>query len=143
MTKMAAMAINSKRHFKIFFSITRRHTNSKPGTKHQGEELYKVYINHGPGMTLTNLMARSTYGALAFEWGKLSKCHLKGKTLWKWANGLNIYDSENKCARGTGLPPLRGKIHVHVYYHNIQRPSLTPLGQSKPNFMWNILRKEE
>ena len=24
-----------------------------------------------------------------------SKCHLKGKTLWKWANG-QIYDSEKK-----------------------------------------------
>ena len=33
----------------------------KPGMKHQEEEeLYKVYINHGPGMTLTYLMARST-----------------------------------------------------------------------------------
>ena len=32
----------------------------KPGMKHQGEELYKVYINHDPGMTLTYFMARST-----------------------------------------------------------------------------------
>ena len=29
----------------------------KPGMKHQGEELYKAYINHGPGMTLTYLTA--------------------------------------------------------------------------------------
>ena len=59
----------------------------KPGMKHQGEELYKVYINHGSGMTLTYLMARSTKGAHAFEKGKLSKCHLKGKNLMemgKW-----------------------------------------------------------
>ena len=39
MTKMAAMAINMK---------------------YQGEELYKVYINHDPGMTLTFFTARST-----------------------------------------------------------------------------------
>ena len=31
----------------------------KLGMKHQGEELYKVYINHDPGMTLTYFMARS------------------------------------------------------------------------------------
>ena len=30
----------------------------KRGMKHQGEELYKVYINHDPGMTLTYFMAR-------------------------------------------------------------------------------------
>ena len=53
----------------------------KPGMKHQREELYKVYINHGPGMILTCLMARSTKGAHAFEWGTLSKCHLKGKLM--------------------------------------------------------------
>ena len=72
----------------------------KLGMKHQGEELYKVYINHDPGMTLTYFTARSTLVAHAFEWGKLSKCHLTGKTLWKWPNGLNIYDSEKKDPRG-------------------------------------------
>ena len=83
MTKMAAMAINNKKPLKILFSRIRRPMILKPGMKHQGEELYKVYINHGPGMTLTYLMARSIQGAHAFEWGKLSKCHLKEKTLWK------------------------------------------------------------
>ena len=38
-----------------------------------------------------------------------------------------------------GLPPPRDNIHV--YYHNIQRSSLKPLGQSKPNFMWSTLKK--
>ena len=33
----------------------------KLGMKHQALELYKVYINHDPGMTLTHFMARSTY----------------------------------------------------------------------------------
>ena len=32
--------------------------------------------------------------AHVFEWGKLSKCHFKGKTNRKWVNGLKIYDSE-------------------------------------------------
>ena len=62
----------------------------KLGMKHQGEELYKVYINHDPGMTLTYFTARSTCVAHAFEWGKLSECHLRGNTLWKWANALKM-----------------------------------------------------
>ena len=32
----------------------------KLGKKHLGIELYKVYINHDPGMTLTYFTARST-----------------------------------------------------------------------------------
>ena len=39
MTKMAAMAINSKKPLKIFFSRTRRPMILKLGMKHQGEEL--------------------------------------------------------------------------------------------------------
>ena len=31
----------------------------KPGMKRQGEELYKVYMNHWPGVTLSYLMTRS------------------------------------------------------------------------------------
>ena len=60
MTKMAAMAINSKKSLKIFFSRTRRPMILKLGKKHQGEELYKVYINHDLRMTLTYFMARPT-----------------------------------------------------------------------------------
>ena len=59
MTKMAIMAINSKKPLKIF-SRTRRPMILKLGTKHQGGELYKVYINHDLGMTLTYFMARPT-----------------------------------------------------------------------------------
>ena len=59
MTKMAAMAIKSK-SFKIFFSRSKRPLILKPGMKHQGEELNKVYINHDLGMTLTYFMAMST-----------------------------------------------------------------------------------
>ena len=50
----------------------------KLGMKHQGMELYKVYINHDPWMTLTYFTTGSTY---AFERGKVGKCHLKEKKL--------------------------------------------------------------
>ena len=47
-----------------------------------------------------------------------------------------------KCGPlGVYLPPPRG--NMHVYYSDIQRSSLKLLGQSKPNFMWSILRKSE
>ena len=60
MTKMAAMAINSKKKTLKIFSRTRRHMILKLGMKNQGEELYKVYINHDPGVTLTYFTERST-----------------------------------------------------------------------------------
>ena len=60
MTKVADMALNSKQPLKIVLSRTRRPMILKPGMKHQGEELYKVYINHDLGMTLTYFMARPT-----------------------------------------------------------------------------------
>ena len=62
MTKMAAMPINKKKKkcLKIFFFRTRRPMILKLGVKHLGMELYKVFINHDPGMTLTYFTARST-----------------------------------------------------------------------------------
>ena len=65
MTKMAAMAINSKKLKKIFFR-TRRPMILKLGMKYQGMEFYKVCINHDPGMTLTYFTARSTYVSHVF-----------------------------------------------------------------------------
>ena len=59
-TKMAAMALNSKKPSKIFFSRTRKPMILKLGMKHQAIELYKVYINRDPWMTLTYFTARST-----------------------------------------------------------------------------------
>ena len=56
MTKMAAMAI--KKTLKIY--RTRRPMIFKLGMKHQGMEVYKICINHDPGMTLTFFTARST-----------------------------------------------------------------------------------
>ena len=59
MTKMAAMVINKKK-IKNFYSKSRRPTILKLCMKHQREELYKVYINHDPEMTLIYFRARST-----------------------------------------------------------------------------------
>ena len=81
----------------------------KLGMKYQRMELYKVCINHDPGMTLTYFMARSKV-AHVFKWGggKLLKCHLKGKTCSKLANGLNFYDlKKNIDSRGYSDPSLR------------------------------------
>ena len=51
--KMAALAISSKNLKKFFFFRTGRPMILKLGMKLQGIDLYKVYINHDPGMTLT------------------------------------------------------------------------------------------
>ena len=59
MTKMAAMAINSK-NLKIFFSRTIRRMILKLGMKHRGMVIYTVYINHDHEMTLTYFTARLT-----------------------------------------------------------------------------------
>ena len=59
MTKMAAMAINSK-NLKIFSSRTRRPMSLKLDMTQQAIELYKIYMNHDPGMTLTFFTARSS-----------------------------------------------------------------------------------
>ena len=63
----------------------------KLGVKHLGMELYKVYINHDPGMTLTYFTARSTYVFHALEWEKLGKCNLTAENLLemsKWTEDL-------------------------------------------------------
>ena len=79
----------------------------KLGMKHQGEGLYKVYINQDPGMT--------TYFTARFNWAR------------KWATRLKIYDSEQKWTPGAGLSLPEG--NMHVYYYNIQRSfSLKLLG---------------
>ena len=46
---------------------------------HWGFKLFKVYINDGPGMTLTYFTQRSNLGAYAFEWKKCYKCNGKVK----------------------------------------------------------------
>ena len=67
-------------------------------------------------MTLTQFMARSTWVARAFEWGKLLKCHLKGKASRNLANGQNIdYSEKRKWPKGAlGLNTI---IFKHVYWY--------------------------
>ena len=90
----------------------------KLGMKHQAMELYKVYINCDPWMTLTYVTARSVQVAHAFEWGKLLECHSKGQTCSKFANGLKFYDLNKKLTPGFALTRPWG--YIHVYYHSSQ-----------------------
>ena len=59
-------------------------------------------------MTLTYFMARSTWFPYAYEWVRLLKCHLLGKTCRTLANGQDIDYSEEK------------KMATRVIFHNIQ-----------------------
>ena len=105
MTKMATMPIYGKNPSKI--SETDGLISMKLGMKHRWLKYYNVYINHDPVMTLTQFMARSTWVANAFEWGKLLKCHLKGKTSRKLANGQNMdYSEKRKWPRASSVPAL-------------------------------------
>ena len=77
--------------------------------------------------------------------------HLNGKNRKISFNGRKLARNEQmdrkfmfmKIFLGPGgfLPLPR--FYIHVYDHNIQTSSLKPLGQSKPNFIWSILRKRE
>ena len=122
MTKMAAMPIYSKNPSKIFFSGTGGPISKKLGVKHLWLK-YNVYINHDPVMTLTHFMARSTWVDHAFKWGKLLKCHLKGKASRKLANGQKIDYSEKKeeenGPRASSAPALglNTIIFKHVYWY--------------------------
>ena len=90
--------------------------------KHLWLKYYNIYINHDPVMTLTQFMARSTWIDHVFKWGKLLKCHLKGKASRKLANGQNIDYSENKEENGPGASSaptleLNTIIFKHVYWY--------------------------
>ena len=55
------------------------------GMKHLGMELYKVYINHDPGMTLTY------FSTMHLNGGKIGKCHVMAENLLgmsKWTEDL-------------------------------------------------------
>ena len=47
--------------------------------------------------------------------GKLLKCHLKGKTCSKLANGLEFNDLKKNLTPGVAL--IRPWGIIHVYYH--------------------------
>ena len=89
----------------------------KLGMMDQTMELYKVYINHDPEMTLTFFTARSTLVAYAFEWEKIGKCHLMAENLLGMSKWTKIYVNENILGPGSCLPLPRG--YIHVYDSNI------------------------
>ena len=93
--------------------------------KHRWQKYSNVCINHDPVMTLTKFMARSTWVAYAFEWGKLLKCHLKGKASRKLANGQNIdYSEKTKRPKGVICPCTGVKYHTfQTFYWYMQQIS--------------------
>ena len=63
----------------------------KLGIKHQAMELYKVCINHDPGMILTFLWQGQLRPPMHLNVKKIGKCHLMAKTLLgmsKWTEDL-------------------------------------------------------
>ena len=52
-----------------------------------------MYINHDPVMALTQFMARSTWVAYAFEWGKTDKMSFEGN--WQMNRIMIILKKEN------------------------------------------------
>ena len=68
----------------------------------------------------------------------------EGQNLQEMGKLTDIYVYEkNFVTRGLSSS-APGLYTCTVYYHNIQTSSsLKPLGQSKPNFMWSIVRKGE
>ena len=79
LTKMAAMPMYGKNTSKFFVFGTTGPISTKLCRNHWGLEYYNVFINYDIWRTFTYFTARSTYVAHAREWGKLLKCHLKGK----------------------------------------------------------------
>ena len=78
---------------------------------------------------------------MQLNWKKLLNYDLKGKTCRKGQID-KIFMFMKKMPPGGFLSLPRGNILLHD--HNIQTSSaLKPLGQSKPTFMWIIVRKGE
>ena len=64
-------------------------------------------------MTLNFFMARSTWVSYAFEWVRLLKCYLKGKTGSKLANGQDIdYSEKKKKGHRASSSPLLGLFSI-------------------------------
>ena len=72
MAKMAAMPICVK----TFKDLHLQNKKSDDLEFWHGLRVYKVYINHEPGLTLTYLMSRSNLILNAFKWGKIEKLNL-------------------------------------------------------------------
>ena len=80
----------------------------KLGMKHQAIELYKVYINHDPGMTLTFSRQGQLWSPMHLNGENIGKCHLMAENLLGMSNGQKIYVYENILGPGGCLPLPRG-----------------------------------
>ena len=76
----------------------------KIGMQLPGLKLYNVYINDGPGLTLTYFTARLNWAAYTFEWGKLLQCYLMGENLQQRTKMTDNCVYENKFTPGGCLP---------------------------------------
>ena len=90
----------------------------KLGMKHQAMELYKVCINHDPGMTLTFFTGKVNLGCPHIGMGKIVTMSFEGKTCSKLANRLNLFDLKKKLTPEFALTLPGG--YIHVYYHSSQ-----------------------
>ena len=110
----------------------------KLGMKHQAMELYKVCTNHDPGMTLT-FLRQGQLGSPMHLNGKNRKMSFNGRKLARNERMDRIFMFFENILGPVGCLPLPWG-YIHVFDQNIQTSSsLKLLGQSKPNFMWNIL----
>ena len=75
-------------------------------------------------MTLTYFIARPTWVAHAFEWGKLVKCNYMGglETCWEYANGQKNYVYGKNVLRGLS-DPAPG-LYTCIYMTIIFKPLL-------------------
>ena len=73
----------------------------KLGMKHQAMELYRVYVNHDPGMTLTYFTAKSTL--VAYPRSQVSVYRTIGPQVLKSHQTLNCLNVKPICLRNGSL----------------------------------------
>ena len=109
------------------FSRTRRPMILKLGMKHQAMELYKVYINHDPGMTLTFFTGPDSSSGRASASGSGGRRfdprprHTKGV---KNGTGSSLADARNKRVvpgryQKAGKYLLRNLLLCHIIAHEL------------------------
>ena len=85
----------------------------KLGIKHQAMELYKVCINHDPGMIWPILRQGQYRSPMHLNGGKLLKYDFRGKTCRIWADRQNIYVYEKNCPQVV-VCPCPGAIYMYM-----------------------------
>ena len=98
----------------------------KLGMQHSGFEVFKMYMNDDPGMTLTYFTAISNMAAYVFKWEKLLQSPLKVKVSANKQVNRSVYVFEKHLTTGVCLPLPQGYVHDHYFQTST---SLKPLGQ--------------